>query len=159
MTSGSLPHSLAEVTSGCLCLLRSLRVSLALGKVEKEQWDILFGAGPEARPWFLLKWPMLCFSPSLGTSLAPGWALPDSTVGAGRQCSLGLALGQLALDHCFLMRNSPCPLCPRLPPAVPHPHCRQCQPTPPHSMVLPTLHLCTGCEGKHSLSLVPDSLA
>lgn len=89
--------------------------------------------------------------------MAPGWVPPASSQEAGRQHSLGLAIASLpALGQLALGPSTHRPLlCPRLPPAVPHPRRRQCQPAPPHSMVLPTLHLCPGCEGEHSPLPIP----
>lgn len=40
------------------------------------------------------------------------------------------------------------PPLPRLPPAVPHPHSRQCRPDSAHTLVLPTVHLRAGCAGE-----------
>lgn len=147
--------ALAVVLASFLFLLLSLAcLLLPWGKVTKSIGKCSCGpprqrgADAEARPWCPCRSQNPLFVPRW---LSGSWVGP-STLKAGRQGSLGLAvprLASLALGHCPLVTRYAL-LHPRLPPAVPHPHRSRRQLAPPHSLVLPTLHFRTGCEGEHT---------
>lgn len=119
-----------------------------------------WGTEAEARPSYLYHQgpccPLVaCLDISLAALVNIASQSPGSWQAHGRGLAAALlisaAFGLTGFGPLLPCGHSPPLLCCRLPPAVPHPHSRQCRPAPAHTLVLPTLHLRTGCAGEPSI--------
>lgn len=103
------------------------------------------------------------YSPTWTPTWLPWSEWPASPLAAGRHTAPGTCYSPP--QPCRLWADWPwatvslwaptTPPLPRLPPAMPHPHSRQCRPAPAHTLVLPTLHLRAGCAGEPPILPVP----